>query len=246
VHCAEQLHSMFVRHIEAESVAAVIFEPIQGEGGFIAPPPDWFKAITDICRKNGTLIIADEVQTGFCRTGTKFACERFGLEPDLLVSAKSIAAGMPLAAVTGRAEIMDAPGPGALGGTYGGNPVSCAAALSVMKIVDETDLAGKAEAIGRQFEETTRDWKNRFAFIGDIRGVGAMRAIELVKNRETKEPATDETKRVMAHCHKRGLLTISAGVYGNVVRLLVPLVATRAQIAEGLSIIEEALGSVHA
>jgi 4-aminobutyrate aminotransferase / (S)-3-amino-2-methylpropionate transaminase / 5-aminovalerate transaminase len=240
-HCAEQLHSMFVRHIEAESVAAVIFEPVQGEGGFIVPPADWFETIARICRKNGTLIIADEVQTGFCRTGAKFACDRFGLEPDLVVTAKSIAAGMPLAAVTGRAEIMDAPLPGGLGGTFGGNPVSCAAALSVMKIVDETNLAGKAEAIGSQFEERTRDWKTRFSLIGDIRGVGAMRAIELVKNRETKEPATEQTKQVLSLCHKSGLVIISAGTFANVLRILVPLVATPNQIAEGLSIIQEAL-----
>ncbi len=153
---------------------------------------------------------------------------------------------MPLAAVTGRAEIMDAPLPGGLGGTYGGNPVSCAAALSVMKLVDENDLAAKAEAIGQQFEEITRDWMARFPLIGDIRGIGAMRAIELVKNRDTKEPAADETKQILALCHKRGLVMISAGLYANVIRLLVPLVATPGQIAEGLGIVEDALQSIGA
>ena len=245
IECATRLESMFQRYVESEAVAAVVFEPVLGEGGFVNPPAEWFRVITEICRRHGVLTIADEVQTGFCRTGPMFACERFGIEPDLLVTAKSIAAGLPLAAVTGRAEVMDAPGPGGLGGTFGGNPVSCAAALAILKTIEALDLPGRAEQIGRIFERVTREWPQRFPMIGDIRGVGAMRAIELVKDRATKEPAEAAVKEVLAACHRRGLLIISAGTMANVIRILVPLVASDAQIEEGLRILEESLAMVH-
>lgn len=236
--CAREVEAAFLRQAEAGTLAAVIFEPVLGEGGFVVPPPEWFSAIAGICRRHGILIIADEIQTGFCRTGPLFACERFGLEPDILVCAKSLAGGLPLAAITGRAEVMDAPGPGSLGGTYGGNPVACAAALEVMDRIDRLHLAARAEQIGRLFESITRDWPSRFPLVGDIRGAGAMRAIELVKDRATKEPATGETKAILAACHRRGLLIISAGLFGNVIRILVPLVATDEQVEEGLRILE--------
>lgn len=245
VECARQLESVFQRHIEAEAVAAVLFEPVLGEGGFVAPPAEWFGVIAGICRKHGVLIIADEVQTGFCRTGPVFACERFGLDPDLIVTAKSLSGGMPLAAVTGRAEIMDAPGPGGLGGTFGGNPVSCAAALASWKILDELDLPRRAEHLGRVFEQLTRKWTERFSMVGDIRGLGAMRAIELVRDRDTREPAAEATLQVIARCHRHGLLILSAGTFGNVIRILVPLVATDGQMEEGLHVIEDALVEVH-
>jgi 4-aminobutyrate aminotransferase/(S)-3-amino-2-methylpropionate transaminase len=245
VECARRLESFFKRHIEAESVAAVIFEPVLGEGGFVVPPRDWFRVITDICRQHGILIIADEIQTGFCRTGPMFACEQLGIEPDLIVTAKSIAAGLPLAAVTGRAEIMDSPGVGGLGGTFGGNPVACAAALEILRSMDNLELTYRAEHIGELFEKTTRLWPQKFHLIGDIRGLGAMRAIELVKDRSTREPAPEETRAVLNACHGRGLIIISAGTFGNVIRMLVPLIATDAQIAEGLSVLEESLGEVH-
>jgi 4-aminobutyrate aminotransferase / (S)-3-amino-2-methylpropionate transaminase / 5-aminovalerate transaminase len=241
VKCARNIEDVFKRHIEAEAVAAVIFEPVLGEGGFVVPPLDWFQVITGICREHGILIIADEIQTGFCRTGPLFACERFGVEPDLILSAKSIAGGLPLAAITGRAEIMDSPGPGGLGGTFGGNPVACRAALEVLKMVDSLHLSERSERIGRLFESITRPWPDRFSLIGDIRGVGAMRAIEFVRDRVTKEPAEAETRKVLAACHRRGLLMISAGTFGNVIRLLVPLTATDDQIAEGLDVLEQAL-----
>jgi 4-aminobutyrate aminotransferase / (S)-3-amino-2-methylpropionate transaminase / 5-aminovalerate transaminase len=241
--CVSSLESVFKRHIEAESVAAVIFEPVLGEGGFVAPPAAWFPALAEICRRHGILIIADEIQTGFCRTGTLFACARLGVEPDLIVSAKSIAAGLPLAAVTGRAEIMDSPSPGALGGTYSGNPLACAAALEILKEVD-SGLAERAVRIGQFFESATANWPERFPLIGDVRGVGAMRAIELVRDRNTKEPADIETRQVLAACHRRGLLVISAGTFANVIRLLVPLTATDAQLQEGLGILEDALSEV--
>jgi len=185
IECAKKLESLFLRYVDDKSVAAVIFEPILGEGGFVDPPPEWFPTIVDICRKRGILIIADEVQTGFCRTGPVFASSKFQFEPDILVTAKSLSGGLPLGAITGRAEIMDAPGPGCLGGTFGGNPLACASAIGVMQMVDEQHLTDRAEQQGRAFERITRNWKDRFPLIGDLRGVGAMRAIELVKDRKT-------------------------------------------------------------
>jgi len=235
---------MFMRQVAAGSVAAVIFEPILGEGGFVAPPTDWFEKIASICRKHGIVVIADEVQTGFGRTGATFACERFGLEPDLICMAKSLSGGMPLGAVTGRAEMMDAPGPGQLGGTFGGNPVACAAALASLQVMDEQSLNERAEAFGAAFRSRAEVWQKRFKLIGDVRGVGAMQAIELVRNRATKTPAKEETQKILAYCHQRGLLVLSAGVYGNVIRLLAPLVATEDEIEEGLLILESALDAV--
>jgi 4-aminobutyrate aminotransferase/(S)-3-amino-2-methylpropionate transaminase len=239
--CANRLEDAFLREVAAESVAAVIFEPVLGEGGFVVPPDDWFERIASICRRHGILVIADEVQTGFSRTGPAFACERFGLEPDLIISAKSISGGTPLAAVTGRAEIMDAPGVGGLGGTFGGNPLSCAAAVAAWETFDTEDLPAHAARFEAQFRQRTRQWKERFPAIGDIRGVGAMWALELVRDRTTREPAPELTKQVLTLCHQAGLLILSAGTYGNVIRLLPPLVATEEQVEEGLSILEEAL-----
>jgi len=194
------------------------------------------------CRDNGILIIADEIQTGFCRTGPLYACEQLGVEPDIILAAKSIAGGLPLAAVTGRAEIMDSPEPGGLGGTFGGNPVACAAALEG---VDALQLSERSLRIGRLFESITQDWPERFPLIGNIRGLGATRAIELVRERHTKEPAEAETRAILAACHRRGLVLISAGTFGNVIRLLVPLTATDEQIKEGLGVLEDALAGEH-
>jgi 4-aminobutyrate aminotransferase/(S)-3-amino-2-methylpropionate transaminase len=244
VECARRMETTFKRQIEGEAVAAVIFEPVLGEGGFVVPPPDWFQVVTNLCREYGILVIADEIQTGLCRTGPLFACERFGIEPDLILTAKSIAGGLPLAAVTGRAEIMDSPEPGGLGGTFGGNPVACAAALEVLNRVDRFHLSERSEQIGRLFVSITRDWPNRFPLIGDIRGIGAMQAIELVRDRTSKEPADIETRKVLAACHRRGLLMISAGTFGNVIRSLVPLTATDEQINEGLEVLDQALRDV--
>ncbi len=244
VHCAEKLEDVFLRYVAAESVAAVIFEPVLGEGGFVVPPTEWFAKIAEICRKHGIVIIADEVQTGFGRTGATFACERFGLEPDLICMAKSLSSGLPLGAVTGRAEMMDAPGPGQLGGTFGGNPIACAAALASLKVLDDSDANERANAFGRVFSVFASDWQRRFANVGDVRGVGAMQAIELVTDRTSRTPAKELTQRVLAHCHQQGLLILSAGVYGNVIRMLTPLVATEEQIEEGLTILGSALEAV--
>jgi 4-aminobutyrate aminotransferase/(S)-3-amino-2-methylpropionate transaminase len=242
--CAEALEMAFVRQIEASAVAAVIFEPILGEGGFAVPPSAWFRRIEEICRKHGVLIIADEIQTGMCRTGSLYASEQLGFMPDIVLTGKSIAGGLPLAAVTGRSEIMDAPGPGGLGGTFGGNPLACAAGIETLQRMERLQLNERAQEIGKLFESITRHWPDRYPLIGDIRGMGAMKAMELVRDRDSKKPAAEETKKILAACHQRGLLILSAGTFGNVIRLLAPLVATNEQIEEGMSILEESLAEI--
>ncbi len=244
VACGHKIEDIFRTTVEADKLAAVIVEPILGEGGFVPPPPEFFKILTEICRPRGILLIADEVQTGFGRTGTLFACEQFDFEPDLLVAGKSLAGGLPLASVTGRAEIMDSPVVGSLGGTYGGNPLACEAALAVLKTFDSEDLGKRARRIGDHFERITSTWRDRFPLIGDIRGLGAMRAIELVRNRVTKEPAKEETQAIISACHQRGLIILPAGTYGNVIRMLVPLIATDDQIEEGLAVLKAAMSTV--
>jgi 4-aminobutyrate aminotransferase/(S)-3-amino-2-methylpropionate transaminase len=244
VFCAHHLEDTFKRVVAAEAVAAVVVEPVLGEGGFVAPPPEFFTIIQDICRRNKILLVADEVQTGFGRTGAMFASERYGITPDILVSAKSIADGLPLAAVTGRAEIMDTPGVGGLGGTYGGNPLACAAALAVIETLERENLPARAEKIGERFDARAREWKKRWPLIGDVRGLGAMRALELVRPGATREPAKEETDKVLRHCLEHGLILVSAGSYGNVIRLLMPLVITDQEFDEGLQVMEDALMSV--
>jgi 4-aminobutyrate aminotransferase/(S)-3-amino-2-methylpropionate transaminase len=242
--CARHLEDTFKRVVANEEVAAVIAEPVLGEGGFIAPPPDYFKVLIELCHKYGILFIADEVQSGFGRTGALFASERYGIEPDLIVTAKSLGGGLPLAGVTGRAEIMDAPGPGGLGGTFAGNPLSCAAALAVLDLFERGNLLERADKLGDRFQRRAREWQDRWPVIGDVRGLGGMQAIELVKSQEDKAPATDETKKITQYCYEHGLITITAGTYSNVIRILVPLVATDAQIDEGLKVLESALATV--
>jgi len=242
--CAHHLEDTFKRVVAAEAVAAIVAEPVLGEGGFVAPPPEFFPVLQEICKKHGILFIADEVQTGFGRTGRLFACEKYGIVPDLLVSAKSLGGGMPLAAVTGRAEIMDAPGPGGLGGTFGGNPVSCAAALAVIETMEKENLSARAELLGEKFAARAREWRRRWPLIGEVRGLGAMQALELVRSRETREPAKAETEQIMRFCYEHGLLTISAGTYGNIIRVLVPLMIPDAQFDEGLAVLEGALAAV--
>ncbi|MGH9746172.1 MAG: 4-aminobutyrate--2-oxoglutarate transaminase [Candidatus Acidiferrales bacterium] len=244
VFCAQHLEDTFKRVVASESVAAVVVEPVLGEGGFVAPPTEFLSIVQEICRRHKILLIADEVQTGFGRTGAMFACERYGVVPDLLVSAKSIAGGLPLAAVTGRAEIMDTPGVGGLGGTFGGNPVSCAAALAAIEIMERENLSARAEKLGERFDSRAQSWRKRWPLIGDVRGLGAMRAMELVRSPEGREPAKEETEQILRHCHEHGLILISSGTYGNVVRLLVPLVVTDEQFDEGLNVLESAIASV--
>src|SRR5438270_7071003 len=244
LYCARHLEDTFKRVVANEEVAAIIAEPVLGEGGFIAPPPDYFKVLIELCRKYGILFIADEVQSGFGRTGALFACERYGVEPDLLVTAKSLGGGLPLAAVTGRAEIMDAPGVAGLGGTFAGNPLSCAAALTVLDLFQRGNLLERANELGDRFQTRAREWQCRWPVIGDVRGLGGMQAIELVQSQETKIPATEETKKITQYCYEHGLITITAGTYSNVIRILVPLVATDEQIDEGLSVLESAIAAV--
>ncbi len=246
VFCARHLEDTFKRVVAAEDVAAVIAEPVLGEGGFVTPPPEFFRIVMDICHKHGVLFIADEVQSGFGRTGKMFACEHYGIEPDMVVTAKSLGGGLPLAAVTGRAEIMDAPGPGGLGGTFAGNPLSCAAANAVLDAFEakDQDLLSRANSIGHQFQKRAQSWQSRYEIVGDVRGLGSMRAIELVKSRETREPAPEETKRITQYCYEHGLITITAGTYNNVIRVLVPLVITDEQMDEALDVLEDALASV--
>ena len=245
LYCARHLEDTFKRMVAQEGVAAVIAEPVLGEGGFVTPPQDYFRTLIEICRKHGVLFIADEVQTGFGRTGALFASERYGIEPDILVTAKSIGGGLPLAAITGRAEIMDAPGPGGLGGTFAGNPAACEAALAVLDMFEQQDLNARANELGEHFQKRAREWQKRWPMIGEVRGLGAMQALELVQSRDKREPAAEETKQITQYCYEHGVITISAGTYGNVIRLLMPLVITESQMDEGLDVLEGGLRAVY-
>src|SRR5207245_10273963 len=199
--CARHLEDTFKRVVASEDVAAVIAEPVLGEGGFVAPPPDYFRVLIDICHKHGVLFIADEVQTGFGRTGALFASEHYGIEPDIFVTAKSLGGGLPLAAITGRAEIMDASQPGGLGGTFGVNPRSLVAALAVLEVFENENenLSARANELGIQFQRRARDWQRRWPMIGDVRGLGAMQAMELVQSADTRRPVPDETKQIVQY-----------------------------------------------
>jgi 4-aminobutyrate aminotransferase/(S)-3-amino-2-methylpropionate transaminase len=246
VFCAKHIEDTFKRVVAAESVAAVIVEPILGEGGFVTPPAEFYPTLAAICRKYGILLIADEVQTGFARTGAMFACERLGLDPDLVTMAKSLSGGLPLAAVTGRADIMDSPAVGQLGGTFGGNPAACEAALAVLDIIERENLCARANVLGERFRKRAARWQAQWELVGDIRGLGAMQAIELVRSRTTREPADDETKKVAQYCYEHGVVLITAGSYSNVIRLLMPLVITDAQFEEALDVLEAGLAQVSA
>jgi 4-aminobutyrate aminotransferase/(S)-3-amino-2-methylpropionate transaminase len=228
-------------------VACLIVEPVQGEGGFIAPPPGWMEKIADMCRRLDIPFVADEVQSGFGRTGTLYATEQHpGVVPDFTVSAKSIAAGLPLAAVTGRAELMDVPGPGGLGGTYGGNPLACVAALATIELFEQGDLLARARRMGEVLGDRLRDLGERHRIVGEVRGLGAMMAMELVTDRDTKEPARGATSQVVAESARQGLLTLKAGIHDNVVRILAPLVMEEPLLHEGLDILDRALATASA
>jgi len=241
---AQYLEDAFKRVVAPESVAAVIAEPVLGEGGFVVPPQNYFRILHDICRKHGIVFIADEVQSGIARTGKWFASEHFGIEPDLITMAKSLGGGMPLAAVTGRAEIMDVPEVGGLGSTFAGNPLSCVAALAAIETIEKEGLLARSILLGKRFEERARGWQKKWELVGDVRGLGGMRAIELVRSAATREPAETETKQLAQYCYEHGLITITAGSYNNVMRILVPLAITDDQFDEGLHVLEEALASV--
>ncbi len=240
---AAQAIDMINKQIGAENVAAIIIEPIQGEGGFIEPAKGFLPAIVEYAKANGIVFVADEIQTGFCRTGQWFACDDEGIVPDLITTAKGIAGGLPLAAVTGRAEIMDAAHAGGLGGTYGGNPVACAAALGSIETMKEQDLNGKAQRIGEIMLGRLRAMQEKFQIIGEVRGRGAMIAVELVKP-GGKEPNAEATAAIAKACHAEGLVVLTAGTYGNVLRFLPPLVMPEHLLNEGLDIIEGAFAAV--
>jgi 4-aminobutyrate aminotransferase/(S)-3-amino-2-methylpropionate transaminase len=244
--CASALEDAFKRVVSAESVAAVIAEPVLGEGGFVVPPKEFYPMVAEICRKHGILFIADEVQSGIARTGKYFAIEHYGVEPDIITSGKSLGGGLPLAAVTGRAEIMDAAGVGGLGGTFGGNPLSCASALAALDIIERDGLLGRSAHLGHRFEARAKAWQKQFSIVGDVRGLGGMCAIELVKDPATCEPHPEATKKIAQSCYEHGLINITAGTYGNVMRILVPLVVTDEQFDEGLDVLEAALARVSA
>jgi 4-aminobutyrate aminotransferase/(S)-3-amino-2-methylpropionate transaminase len=236
-----QLEQILVNDVAPEEVAAIIFEPQQGEGGFVPATPEFVEALRSICDRHGIVLVADEVQTGFGRTGRMFAMEHFGVEPDLIVVAKSIAAGLPLSGVVGRADIVDAAHPGAIGGTYIGNPVALAAALAVLDVYADENLVARAVTVGETTRERMLAWQRRHPQIGDVRGLGAMLAIELVSDRGTKEPAAELAEAVIEAALQRGLILLRAGVHGNCIRVLCPLSIADAELDEALEAWDEAL-----
>ncbi len=236
-----RFEDFFLGEVAPDEVAAVIMEPVQGEGGFVAPSKRFVQGVKAICEKHGILFIADEVQTGFGRTGKMFAMEHFDVVPDLIVMSKSIAAGLPISAVTGRAEIMDAPNPGEIGGTYGGSPLGCVAALKVIEMMEEQNLPERGRVIGEKIVQRFQQFREKFAEVGDARGLGAMCAMEIVKDKGTKEPDKELTAKIVQACNCRGLVLLSAGLHSNVIRILSPLVITDDQLEEGLSVLENVL-----
>lgn len=242
--CLRELERMFVGEVAPDQVAAVVIEPVQGEGGFMIAPPGFLRDLKQLCEQHGILFIADEIQTGFCRTGKMFAVEHDGVEPDLMIIAKSMGAGMPISGVIGRAEIMDVPPPGTLGGTYSGNPVACAAALAVLDLYEQEDLAARSRQIGEQLLQHFIDLQTQYPYIGEARGLGGMVAIEIVKDPAIREPDPQRTNAVLAAAHSRGLVLLKAGMYDNIIRVLVPLTVTDAQLQEAISILDAAFAAV--
>lgn len=240
----DKLEKLFVDYVAPENVAAIILEPVQGEGGFVIPPAGYIKELRKICNKYGILLIADEVQTGYCRTGKMFATDywaQYEVYPDILVTAKSIAGGLPISAITAKEEIMEAPESGELGGTYGGNPIACASALKVLEIMERDHYADQASKIGEKCKARFAAWYEKYDAIGEYRGLGAMLAIEFVKDRITKEPDQEIVNNILKECKYNGLIVKNAGSHGQVIRLLMPLVTTDEQIETGLDILENAI-----
>jgi 4-aminobutyrate aminotransferase/(S)-3-amino-2-methylpropionate transaminase len=240
----ERLERMLATHVPASHIAAIVIEPQLGEGGFIPASREYFLGLRELCDRHGIVLVADEVQTGFGRTGLMFAMEHFGVEPDLITVAKSIAAGLPLSGVIGRAEIMDGPHAGAIGGTYIGNPVAQAAALAVLDVFEEESLLERAGIVGDRIRERMLAWQSRWAAIGDVRGLGAMLAIELVEDPASKAPDPDRAKAVIDAALERGLILLKAGTYGNCIRVLCPLTIEDAVLDEALGVWEDALAAI--
>lgn len=240
-HSLEAINRLFKEDIEPERVAAILIEPVLGEGGFVVAPPAFLAQLRELCDQYGIVLIIDEIQTGFARTGKMFAHEYAGIEADLVTLAKSLGGGLPLSAVTGKASIMNTVHPSGVGGTFGGSPLSCAAALAVIDVIEEENLVDRSNALGELFVKRLEGMASYLDPIGDVRGLGAMVAMELVSDRKTKEPDPDLTKRLVATCAEAGLLILSCGTYGNVVRCLAPLTAPDDIVNEGLDIVEESL-----
>jgi 4-aminobutyrate aminotransferase / (S)-3-amino-2-methylpropionate transaminase / 5-aminovalerate transaminase len=238
--------ALFKGDVDPQRVAAIIVEPVQGEGGFVVAPTEWLQALRKLCDEHGILLIVDEIQSGFARTGKMFAIEHSGVKPDLMTIAKSLAGGFPLSAVVGRKDLMQASNPGGLGGTYAGAPLACAAGLAVMDVIAEEKLIDRANVLGARMKARLNAMaaKNAFACIGEVRGVGAMVAMELVKDRATREPAPELTKALVGKAAANGLIILSCGTYGNVIRFLAPLVITDALLDEGLDILESCLAEL--
>ena len=243
VYCGEEyFEADFFKHqVDPEEVAAIILEPVQGEGGFITPPPEYLGQIRRVCDRHGILLIMDEVQTGFGRTGKLFASEHFRVQADIVTSAKSLAGGLPLGAVTGTASIMDSVHSGGLGGTYSGNPLACRAALAVLEVIETEALLARAEELGRRVRAELMGLYSRCEIIGEVRGLGAMLALELVKDRASKKPAAEEAKKLTAYCREHGLIILDCGTLGNNIRTLMPLTITPDQLAKGFRILEDGL-----
>jgi len=233
-----------INHVAPESVAAVLAEPVQGEGGFISPSADFFPKVMELCREHEILFIDDEIQSGMGRTGKMFAIEHWDVVPDIIVSAKSLAAGMPMGAVIGRKEVMNAPHIGGLGGTYGGNPVACRAALAVLEIFKEENLLEKSVILGQKLYDRFAAWQNSFVIVGSVHGLGAMLAFDLVKDKERQEPAKEYATKLIDLCHKKGLVLLSCGAHGNSIRMLMPLAIPDDLLERGLTIIEESLREI--
>lgn len=242
----DSIESIFKNDVEASRVAAIIVEPVQGEGGFNIAPPEFLQRLRALCDEHGILLIADEIQTGAGRTGTWFAVEHSGVEPDMITMAKSMAGGFPISAVVGRAEVMDAPAPGGLGGTYAGSPLSCAAAMAVLDVFEKENLLERSKQLGARLVSSLKNMATRNRCIADVRGLGAMVAFELCKNGDLQQPDADMAKRLCAEAGKRGLILLSCGTYGNVIRILAPLTASDAIVDEGLAIIDTSLTAIQA
>ena len=243
-HSLAAIEQLFKADVDPARVAAIIVEPVQGEGGFYVAPPEFLRSLRTLCDRHGIVLIADEIQSGIARTGRMFAIEHAGGEPDLMTVAKSIAGGLPLAAVVGKAEIMDAPPPGGLGGTYAGSPLACAAALAVLDVIAEERLIERAQQLGDRLSGRLKSLQARYAAIGEVRGLGAMVAIELVKNSSAEQPDAELTRALVQAAARQGLIILSCGVYGNVIRFLAPLTISDALLAEGLDRLDDALAEV--
>jgi len=240
-----EFKKFFISTVAPEDTACVIMEPVQGEGGFIIPPKKFIKAVEQFCKENGIVFIADEIQTGFARTGTMFAVEQFDVEPDLITMSKSLAAGLPLSAVVGRKELIDSPNSGELGGTYSGSPVACAAAIEVIDIIKDENLAEKAEQIGAKIETVLKELSDQYDFVGEIRRLGAMVAVEIVEDKESKSPDAAKTSTIAKYANDNGLLLLTAGIKSNVVRFLTPLVITDDELEKGFAILKDAFNSIN-